>query len=49
MEKRCKEVSKGMDSVMHGAKDAVIDMTHVPDDLVFGLDIGTRSVGGTVG
>lgn len=49
MEKRCKEVSKGMDSVMHGAKDAVIDMTHVPDDLVFGLDIGTRSVVGTVG
>ena len=38
-----------MDSVMHGAKDAVIDMTHVPDDLVFGLDIGTRSVVGTVG
>lgn len=38
-----------MDSVMHGVKDAVIDMTHVPDDLVFGLDIGTRSVVGTVG
>lgn len=37
-----------MDSV---AKDAVskIDMSQVPDNLVFGLDIGTRSVVGTVG
>ncbi len=37
-----------MDSV---AKDAVskIDMSRVPDNLVFGLDIGTRSVVGTVG
>ena len=37
-----------MDSV---AKDAVskIDMSRVPDSLVFGLDIGTRSVVGTVG
>ena len=38
-----------MDSVTHDAKNTVIDMTHVPDDLVFGLDIGTRSVVGTVG
>jgi len=37
-----------MDSV---AKEAVnkIDMSRVPDSLVFGLDIGTRSVVGTVG
>ena len=38
-----------MDSVTLGARNTVIDMTHVPDDLVFGLDIGTRSVVGTVG
>ena len=38
-----------MDSAAYGAKNTVIDMSHVPDDLVFGLDIGTRSVVGTVG
>lgn len=38
-----------MDSTAYGAKNTVIDMSHVPDDLVFGLDIGTRSVVGTVG
>lgn len=38
-----------MDSVMNSAKDAQIDMTGVPENLVFGLDIGTRSIVGTVG
>lgn len=30
-------------------ENAKIDMTNVPDELVFGLDIGTRSIVGTVG
>ncbi len=38
-----------MDSVTQMEKDTVIDMTDVPKDLVFGLDIGTRSIVGTVG
>lgn len=38
-----------MDSVTRSAKNTAIDMTHVPDNLVFGLDIGTRSIVGTVG
>ena len=38
-----------MDSAENKKKNTVIDMSHVPDDLVFGLDIGTRSVVGTVG
>lgn len=38
-----------MDSVTQMEKDTVIDMTNVPENLVFGLDIGTRSIVGTVG
>lgn len=38
-----------MDSVTNVVKDTKIDMTHVPENLVFGLDIGTRSIVGTVG
>lgn len=37
-----------MNSAMYVANNQ-IDMTSVPDDLVFGLDIGTRSIVGTVG
>lgn len=38
-----------MDSVTSNVKDIQIDMTGVPENLVFGLDIGTRSIVGTVG
>ncbi len=38
-----------MDSVTSKVKDTQIDMTGVPENLVFGLDIGTRSIVGTVG
>lgn len=38
-----------MDSVTNVVRDTKIDMTHVPENLVFGLDIGTRSIVGTVG
>ncbi len=38
-----------MGLVAQSAKNITIDMTHVPDNLVFGLDIGTRSIVGTVG
>jgi len=38
-----------MGLVAQNAKNTTIDMTHVPDNLVFGLDIGTRSIVGTVG
>ena len=38
-----------MDSVTSKVKDVQIDMTGVPENLVFGLDIGTRSIVGTVG
>lgn len=38
-----------MDSVTSKVKDIQIDMTGVPENLVFGLDIGTRSIVGTVG
>lgn len=43
-----REDSHIMDSV---TKETIhkIDMTNVPDNLVFGLDIGTRSIVGTVG
>ncbi len=37
-----------MDSAINTI-DNKIDMTNVPEDLVFGLDIGTRSIVGTVG
>ncbi len=43
------EVSQKMDSVTNVVRDTKIDMTHVPENLVFGLDIGTRSIVGTVG
>lgn len=38
-----------MDSVIKSAGSAQIDMTGIPENLVFGLDIGTRSIVGTVG
>lgn len=38
-----------MDSMTNSARDVQIDMTGVPENLVFGLDIGTRSIVGTVG
>ena len=31
------------------AQEEKVDMTNVPQELVFGLDIGTRSIVGTVG
>ncbi|MDD7403436.1 MAG: cell division FtsA domain-containing protein [Butyribacter sp.] len=37
-----------MDSAINTANKK-IDMTNIPEDLVFGLDIGTRSIVGTVG
>lgn len=38
-----------MDAVSSKKADVQIDMTGVPESLVFGLDIGTRSIVGTVG
>lgn len=38
-----------MDSSINITDKNRIDMTNIPDDLVFGLDIGTRSIVGTVG
>ena len=43
-----KEGSDTMDSAINTANKK-IDMTNIPEDLVFGLDIGTRSIVGTVG
>lgn len=44
-----KEVVHKMDLSMNTTNNNKIDMTNIPDDLVFGLDIGTRSIVGTVG
>ena len=38
-----------MDSVEEKKATGKIDMTNVPENLVFGLDIGTRNIVGTVG
>lgn len=43
-----KEVSDTMDLGVQ-AQEEKVDMTNVPQELVFGLDIGTRSIVGTVG